>query len=122
MSFIPVAYRIDAETSEGEPTEHEYYAALAKLEMLRGQIAFGERNDPEEGLQHYLQANVYFTRFSPVATERDRLVEYVYQRLRRLSVEQQRELLSDINQWLKERDLEEEARGFLDTLHALLGI
>jgi tetratricopeptide (TPR) repeat protein len=122
ITLIPDTYRIEGERKTGEPTEHEYYAALAKLEMLRGQMAFMERKNPEEGLYHYLRANIYFTRFSPMATGRDRLIEYVYQRLRRLSLEEQRDLLSSAERWLKERDLKTEAFSFLKTLHALLGV
>jgi tetratricopeptide (TPR) repeat protein len=121
-ALIPDAYRIEIEETDGETIEQEYYASLAKLEMLRGQMAFEEQGAFEGVLQHYLLADIYFKRFSPEAIERDKLVEYVYRRLRRLSIDDQRALLSYVGDWLADHDLTERARDFLDTIHALLGI
>jgi len=121
-AYIPDAYRLGVGAESGEATEHEYYLALAKLEMLRGQMAFEDEDALEKGLQHYLMAYGYFTRFSPMATELDKLIEYVYRRLRELSMEQQRWLLDAAAGWLQACESKDEAHSFLETLHDLLGI
>jgi hypothetical protein len=121
-ALIPAIYQTGGSPSDQDLVESEYYAPLAKLEMLKGQMAFeGDSEEIKAGLQHYLLAYVYFNRFSQEPGEQTELVERVYRRLSELSNEHQRELLSGAVDWLADEELEDDARPFLDDLRALVG-
>ncbi|HDD23814.1 MAG TPA: tetratricopeptide repeat protein, partial [Chloroflexi bacterium] len=103
---------------------NEYYLPLAKVEMTHGQIAFMHGKEAE-GLQRFLQAYVYFTLFSPDAVEKDALLEYLYKRMRDLTVVQQRDLMEKVRDRAFQSQLQDKfgvnVESFVRDLGDLLG-
>ncbi len=106
---------------------NEYFLPLAKAEMTWGQMAFmrGEKGE-KEGLQRFLQAYVYFTLFSPDAVEKDRLLEYLYKRMRNLSVARQRALVETVRDQGFQKQIQDKfgvnVESFVRDLGDLLGV
>jgi tetratricopeptide (TPR) repeat protein len=96
----------------------EYFAPLAKVEMLRGQMAF-DQGAYEQGLQHYILAYAYFMRFSPDAIEKDTMVEYLYINLR--EIERKQDLVQSCCEWASEHDFGIDVNSFIQILEDLLG-
>lgn len=97
------------------------FAPLGKVEMMRGQMAFA-REQPEEGLKHYIMAYAYFVHFSPDAVEKDTLLEYLYRRLRDMPIEGQRALMASARSWGLQHDTGVDIGSFMQTLEDLLGV
>ena len=98
----------------------EYFLPLGKMEMLQGQIDFTDEHS-WEGLQHFVLAYLYFSRFSSEALEIDTMVEYLYRHLGSLPVEEQQDLLRHLDQWLEANGWVQECRSFVENLRSLLG-
>jgi tetratricopeptide (TPR) repeat protein len=112
---------VPGEHVPGAELPHEYFAPLGKMEMTRGQMAFAQ-GELEEGLRHYVLGYAYFVRFSPDAVEKDTLLEYLYNRLRDLSVERQQALVASIRTWSQQYDIGVDIESFVQTLEDLLGV
>jgi tetratricopeptide (TPR) repeat protein len=112
---------VPGEHIPGEELPHEHFAPLGKVEMTRGQMAFAQ-GQLEEGLRHYVLGYAYFVRFSPDAVEKDTLLEYLYNRLRDLSVERQQVLVESIRTWAQQYDTGVDIESFVQTLEDLLGV
>jgi len=112
---------VPGEHVPGEEQPHEHYAPLRKVEMLRGQMAFAQ-GQLEEGLRHYVLAYAYLVHFSPDATEKDTMVEYLYNHLRGVPVERQQEALETVRVWVHQYDLGVGVVSFVQTLEDLLGV
>jgi tetratricopeptide (TPR) repeat protein len=123
-AMIPKEFKIIPGEHIPEPGDvREYFSALAKLEMLKGQMAFdGQKCDRQAGLRHYILAYAYFRLFSREAVQTEQLIDYLYRRLRNLPYHHQKALISETESWLNETRIEVDLNSFLDNLHALLGV
>jgi tetratricopeptide (TPR) repeat protein len=108
----------------------EPFRTLGKVELLRGQIAFREgqssekesRKKCEEGLKHYALAYAYFTRFSPDAVHKETMLEYVFNHLRDITVEDRRAAFSAVSKWLGEQQLGIDTTSFVNDIAYLFGV
>jgi tetratricopeptide (TPR) repeat protein len=104
--------------ADGLPTQG--FSPLGKIELLRGQMAFGH-NRFEEGIQRFLLAYAYFRHFSPEAVEVDTLIRYLYGRLQRLPAPELRSLMDLVHQIVSEQDFGVDVRSYASILEDLLG-
>jgi tetratricopeptide (TPR) repeat protein len=101
--------------------QSELYLPLGKMEMLQGQMDFADKR-AVEGLQHYVYAYVYFSRFSDEALEIDTMIEYLHKHLRAFSLARQQEIFREVIHWLKQNRLTQVCRPFTRNLADLVGM
>jgi tetratricopeptide (TPR) repeat protein len=99
----------------------QHFEPLGKLELMIGQEAFSQKHW-EEGIQHFVIAYMYFTRFSADAVKKDTMIEYLYNHLQGLPVTKQQDALKKTEVWVKNFELGDEALSFVQTVGELFGI
>lgn len=100
---------------------YDYFAPLGKVELLKGANAFKE-GLLTDGIKHYVLAYAYFVHFSADAVESDNMVEYLYNYMRSIPVDRQREVLDEVHAWVERTDVGVDVRGFVQNIVSLLGV
>lgn len=99
----------------------QYFRPLGKAERLRGQMAL-DQGRAGEALRHFAAAYDCFVHFSATASEKDNMVELLYDRLRDLPLGEQQQLLDDLRGWVRELPQHDEMDIFIGTMGDLLGV
>ena len=97
------------------------FAPLGKVELLKGRNAF-KQQQLTDGMKHYILAYAYFVHFSPDAVERDNMIEYLYNYMRDVSVDRQREILDKVRAWINQVDFGINVWEFVQDIANLLGV